>query len=67
MLEIDNAKVDMSCRQTPYTLKGMSFREYLEYEGILKTEAVPLETLLYRSALGREHCTDARKGRFSGG
>lgn len=46
MLEIDNAKVDMSRRQTPYTLKGMSFREYLEYEGILKTEAVPLETLL---------------------
>lgn len=34
MLEIDNAKVDMSRRQTPYTLKGMSFREYLEYEGI---------------------------------
>lgn len=46
MLEIDNAKVDMSRRQTPYTLKGMSFREYLEYEGILKTEAVRLETLL---------------------
>lgn len=23
---IDNAKVDMSRRQTPYTLKGMSFR-----------------------------------------
>ena len=31
LLEIDNAKVDMSRRQTPYTLKGMSFREYLEY------------------------------------
>ena len=30
LLEIDNAKVDMSRRQTPYTLKGMSFREYLE-------------------------------------
>ena len=46
LLEIDNSKVDMSRRQTPYTLKGMSFREYLEYEGILKTEAVSLETLL---------------------
>lgn len=46
LLEIDNAKVDMSRRQTPYTLKGMSFREYLEYEGILKMDAVPLEELL---------------------
>ena len=46
LLEIDNAKVDMSRRQTPYTLKGMSFREYLEYEGILKMNAVTLEELL---------------------
>ena len=46
LLEIDNAKVDMSRRQTPYTLKGMSFREYLEYEGILKINAVTLEELL---------------------
>lgn len=46
LLEIDNAKVDMSRRQTLYTLKGMSFREYLEYEGILKMDAVPLDELL---------------------
>lgn len=46
LLEIDNAKVDMSRRQTPYTLKGMSFREYLDYEGILKMDAVPLEKVL---------------------
>lgn len=46
LLEIDNAKVDMSRRQTPYTLKGMSFREYMEYEGIIKMNAVPLEELL---------------------
>ncbi|MGM9753268.1 MAG: AAA family ATPase [Candidatus Cryptobacteroides sp.] len=46
LLEIDNAKVDMSRRQTPYILKGMSFREYLEYEGILKMNAVTLEDLL---------------------
>lgn len=46
LLEIDNAKVDMSRRQTPYTLKGMSFREYLEYGGILKMNAVTLEELL---------------------
>ncbi len=46
LLEIDNAKVDMSRRQTPYTLKGMSFREYMEYEGIMKMNAVPIEELL---------------------
>lgn len=46
LLEIDNAKVDMSRRQTSYTLKGMSFREYLEYDGILKINAVTLEELL---------------------
>ena len=46
LLEIDNAKVDMSRRQTPYTLKGMSFREYLVYDGIMKMNAVTPEELL---------------------
>ena len=46
LLEIDNAKVDMSRRQTSYTLHGMSFREYLEYEGILKMDALSMEELL---------------------
>ena len=46
LLEIDNAKVDLSRRQTPYTMKGMSFREYLEYEGILKMGALSLEEVL---------------------
>jgi len=50
LLEIDNSKVDMSRRQTPYILKGMSFREYLQYEGILQMEAVPLEVLLSNHA-----------------
>ena len=36
MLLMDNSKVDMSRRQTLYTLKSMSFREYLEYEGVLR-------------------------------
>lgn len=48
MLEIDNSLADMSRRQTPYVLKGMSFREYLEYEGLVVTEAVGLEDLLAR-------------------
>lgn len=46
LLVMDNAKVDMSRRQTSYTLYGMSFREYLELEGVFRTEAIPLEKLL---------------------
>lgn len=46
MLEIDNSLTDMSRRQTPYILKGMSFREFLEYEGIMKLRALPLDELL---------------------
>ena len=46
LLEIDNAKVDMSRRQTSYTLKGMSFREYLAYEDIIQVDAISLEDLL---------------------
>jgi predicted AAA+ superfamily ATPase len=34
MLDIDNSKTDLSRRQTLYTLNGLSFREYLEYEGV---------------------------------
>lgn len=46
MLTMDNAKVDLSRRQSTYTLYGMSFREYLEFEGILRWDAIPLERLL---------------------
>ena len=46
LLVIDNATVDMSRRQTPYTLRGMSFREFLALEGVLDTEAVSLEEVL---------------------
>ena len=46
MLEIDNSLTDMSRRQAPYILKGMSFREFLEYEGIMKLRALPLDELL---------------------
>lgn len=46
LLVMDNAKVDMSRRQTSYTLYGMSFREYLDLEGVFQTEAIHLEKLL---------------------
>ena len=34
MLRIDNSRVDLSRRQTLYKLNNLSFREYLEYEGL---------------------------------
>ena len=46
MLEIDHSKVDLSRRQALYTMVGLSFREYLEFEGILAFPAVSLEELL---------------------
>ncbi|MCD8202983.1 MAG: AAA family ATPase [Prevotella sp.] len=46
MLSIDNSKTDLSRRQTLYTLHGLSFREYLEYEGIIHLPPITLEELL---------------------
>lgn len=46
MLEIDNSKVDLSRRQTLYTLHGLSLREYMEFEGALTTEPIALDDLL---------------------
>lgn len=48
MLAIDNSKSDLSRRQSLYTLHGLSFREYLEYEGILALPPLSLEELLKR-------------------
>lgn len=48
MLAIDNSKSDLSRRQSLYTLHGLSFREYLEYEGILTLPPLSLEELLKR-------------------
>lgn len=46
MLAIDNSVADLSRRQSLYVLNGLSFREYLEYEGILTIPPVELEKLL---------------------
>lgn len=46
MLQIDDAQTDLSRRQTIYELRGFSFREYLEFRGVLNTEAVSLDYLL---------------------
>ena len=46
LLIMDNGKVDLSRRQTAYTLYGLSFREFLAFENVLHYPAIPLEDLL---------------------
>ncbi len=45
-LAIDNSKADLSRRQSLHTLKGLSFREYLAYEGVADFPAIGLDDLL---------------------
>ena len=46
LLIMDNGKVDLSRRQTAYTLYGLSFREFLAFEDIAHYPVIPLEDLL---------------------
>lgn len=46
MLLIDHATVDLSRRQTLYTLNGFSFREFLEFEDVMELAPVSLDELL---------------------
>lgn len=46
MLEIDNSNVDLSRRQSLYSLPVMSFREYLSMEGLVGLDALTLDNLL---------------------
>lgn len=46
ILMMDNAKVDLSRRQTIYMLHGLSFCEFLNFEGVLDIEPIPLKDLL---------------------
>ena len=46
MLRMDYSLADLSRRQSLYTLNGLSFREYLEYCGLLNMPAIGLRELL---------------------
>lgn len=46
MLKIDSSLGDLSRRQGCYTLPGLSFREFLQLEGILDMPAITLEELI---------------------
>ena len=61
LLIMDNAKVDLSRRQTVYTLYSMSFREFLELEGAVNLRAIPLEDLLQNHVSHAMRITSAIK------
>lgn len=46
MLKIDSGEADLSRRLQTYTLNGMSFREYMIYEGLYEMDPLSLEDLL---------------------
>ena len=46
LLKLDTGNADLSRRQTSYTLNGLSFREYLEFEGRGVYHALSLEDVL---------------------
>ena len=50
MLRIDRAQGDLSRRQMVYRLDGLSFREYLAFEGVLDLPALSLEEILSNHA-----------------
>jgi predicted AAA+ superfamily ATPase len=55
ILKISKGDADLSRRQAVYTLKGMSFREFLAYEGVADLPVLPLGKILKehrRIALG---------------
>jgi hypothetical protein len=46
MLRLDRAQGDLSRRQMVYRLDGLSFREYLSFEGVAEFQKLSLEELL---------------------
>ena len=62
MLKLDGAKADLSRRLLDYTLHGMSFREYLKYEGIKDIDPVKWDDLLcHHTDIAREILSDGFK------
>lgn len=46
ILKIENGKGDLSRRQGCYDLKGLSFREFLAFEGVLDSPALTMDDIL---------------------
>ena len=65
MLAIDHSITDLSRRQSLYTLQGMSFREFLEYESILTLPSFSIDEILKRHvALANEITAKIKVLRF---
>ena len=59
ILRLDNREGDLSRRQLCYDLKGLSFREFLSFEGVGEFPAVALEDIFRRH---RELASEITKG-----
>jgi predicted AAA+ superfamily ATPase len=46
IINVKKGKGDLSRRVSPYFLPGMSFREYLEYNNIIKHDAISLDDII---------------------
>lgn len=61
MLQLERSEGDLSRRLTMYEMRGLSFREFLAYEGIMKVQAVDLEELLDRHIeIAMEICSQTK-------
>lgn len=57
LLKLEKRGGDLSRRQTPYVLDGLSFREYLKFEGVADLPPLPLQDILSRHVeLARPIC-----------
>ena len=61
MLKLDKGKGDLSRRQSTYRLKGLSFREYLEFEGVGRFDVLELGQILKdHVSLASRICADIK-------
>lgn len=61
LIHIEQAKGDLSRRAVVYELPGLSFREFLQFEGVFKREPVSLEDILSdHTAIARSIVRDIR-------
>jgi len=57
LLKLEKRGGDLSRRQTPYVLEGLSFREYLKFEGVADIPPLSLEDILARHvSIARSIC-----------
>ena len=58
MLQLSETQADLSRRCRPYTMQGLSFREYLELEGVAHLQPITLEEILQEHPTIAAHITN---------